>query len=248
MAERSQIGVVMLLLLIAMSGVAGVLTTVAGAGGGLLLLLTLSAVWEPARALAVTAPALLVGNAHRAFTLRREADLSVARDFALGAFPAGLAGGLIAGAIPSVAATWLLVLLTFAAVLRALLRIQLMLPRCAILGSGAGIGLLTGTTGGAGMLVSPILLSRGLVAERYVATGAICGTVLHLSRICGYGLSGMFSPTVWLDAAIATAALLLGNGVGIRLRPLARRLPSGALEYGVLITSVSVALFGALTR
>lgn len=233
-------------ILILMSVFAGALTTVTGAGGGMLLLLVLSALWEPARALAVTAPALLLGNAHRALTLRKLADYEAAKAFALGAFPAGLMGGLLAGIIPGAVVHWLLVLLTVASLVRALLHLRIRVPAAALFGSGAGIGLLTGATGGAGMLVSPLLLSRGLVAERYIATGAFCGMVLHVSRICGYGAVGMFSHAVWLDATIAAVALLCGNWLGLRLRPVAARVPAGFLEHGVLLASVLIGTLGAL--
>ncbi len=233
-------------ILILMSVFAGALTTVTGAGGGLLLLLVLSALWEPARALAVTAPALLLGNAHRAITLRKAADYDAAKAFALGAFPAGLLGGLLAGVIPGGVVHGLLVGLTLASLLRAVLKVRVHIPAAALLGSGAGIGLLTGATGGAGMLVSPLLLSRGLVRERYIATGACCGMVLHVSRICGYGAAGMFSHAVWLEAAVAAVALLGGNWLGLRLRPAASRIPAGWLEHGVLLTSVTIASVGAL--
>ncbi len=216
----------------------------AGAGGGLLLLLALSVVWEPARALAVTAPALLLGNVHRAVSLRGAADHEVAKTFAVGAFPAGLLGGLLAGVIPGAVVQWLLVVMTAASLVRALLRLRIQVPRGALFGGGAGIGLLTGATGGAGMLVSPLLLARGLVADRYVATGAICGVVLHVSRVVGYGASGLFSASVWQDAALATTCLLFGNLVGIRLRPWARRLPTGLLEHGVLLAGVCVGVVG----
>ena len=53
---------------------AGALTTIAGIGGGLVITLVLAAVWEPHLALAVSAPALLLGNVHRLLLLRAEID------------------------------------------------------------------------------------------------------------------------------------------------------------------------------
>src|SRR5690349_10895588 len=72
---------------------AGALTTVAGLGGGMLLLLALATLGEPHEALAVTAPALLVGNLHRLWMGRRELDRETALPLVAGALPGALVGG-----------------------------------------------------------------------------------------------------------------------------------------------------------
>jgi hypothetical protein len=69
-----------LLTLVPLGLLAGVLTTVAGMGGGMMLVVVLSLVWDPRVALASTAPALLVGNAHRAYLYRAQ----VARQISAG--------------------------------------------------------------------------------------------------------------------------------------------------------------------
>ena len=56
----------MTLALAALGTIAGILTTLAGQGGGLFLLLAIAALVGPHEALAITAPALLLGNLHRA--------------------------------------------------------------------------------------------------------------------------------------------------------------------------------------
>src|SRR5689334_20783752 len=91
---------------------AGVLTTIAGQGGGLVLLLACSAIFGPHAALAVTAPALLMGNLHRAFMLRAYVDRKVALRVIAGALPGALVGGLLSGVIPSWALRVLLVGMT----------------------------------------------------------------------------------------------------------------------------------------
>ena len=74
---------------------AGGLTTVAGMGGGVMLVLALSLVASPVEALAITSPALLIGNLHRVAVGRRAIDRAVARPFVLGALPGSLLGGLL---------------------------------------------------------------------------------------------------------------------------------------------------------
>src|SRR5437763_7963450 len=102
----------MTLALAALGLAAGLLTTLAGQGGGLFLLLATSAVLGPHAALALTAPALLVGNAHRALLLRRSVDRRVAARMIVGALPGALVGGALAGVIPSGALRALLLALT----------------------------------------------------------------------------------------------------------------------------------------
>ena len=79
---------------------AGALTTLAGQGGGLFLLLILAVLVGPKAALAITAPALLLGNLHRAVLFRKAIDRGVAARMMLGAVPGAFAGGLLAGALP----------------------------------------------------------------------------------------------------------------------------------------------------
>src|SRR5688500_15046582 len=92
--------------------IAGVLTTVAGMGGGLLLVVTLSAWKGPHFALAVTTPALLLSNLHRAYLFRRVLDTKVAKAFALGAIPGAFAAGWLVPRLPEAALHGVLVAAT----------------------------------------------------------------------------------------------------------------------------------------
>ncbi len=233
-----------LLLLSGLGLFAGALTTLAGLGGGMIYLLALSLIWEPARALAVTAPALFFGNLHRLVLLRRHVDRPKAKAFALGAVPGAVLGGLISAWVPALLIRGLMVAMTLLAVGRALMRWRLRVPSGLMVPAGASIGALTGASGGAGLLVAPLLLSAGLVGEVYVATGAVCGVAMHSGRILGYGAAGLFDQAVLVDAGVATLAILLGNLLGQRLRALTARLPEGALEYGVLLGAVLLAVAG----
>ena len=223
---------------------AGAIHHLAGLGGGLLLLLALSVVWEPALALSVTAPALLGGNLHRLTMFPGALDFRRWRLFAPGR-AAGLAdrralcrrragtdgttidGGAHrrGGAAESAAA-----------------------PRHAAAGrpgpGGVLVGGLTGAAGGAGLLVAPLLLSSGLAGEAFVATTSGCAVVMHFGRIAGYGLAGLFSSETALWALVVGVAIVLGNLLGRRLRPLLERVPAGVVEHGVLLTCVALSLLG----
>lgn len=241
---RLQTGVMDAALVIALGLVAGALTTLAGLGGGLMLLLALSLLWEPSRALAVTAPALLAGNLHRLVMLRSHVDRGKALAFAVGALPGALVGGLVAAAVPALVIRTLMIAMTALAIARAALRLRFTVPRSVLVPAGAGIGALTGAAGGAGLLVAPLLLSAGLIGEVYVATGAACAVVMHGGRIIGYGAAGLIDGAVLFDAGVATLAIVAGNTLGLHLRTFAARLPKGTLEYGVMGVAVLLALVG----
>lgn len=222
---------------------AGALTTVAGLGGGMLLVLVLSVVWDPHRALAVTAPALLFGNAHRLFLFRRALDRRVALRLALGAVPASFAAGLAMVEVPAVVLHVLLVAMTLLAAARELKLIRFGIDR-ALVAVGLLAGGLTATTGGGGLLVAPTLRAAGLVGERYVATGAAVAIAMHVGRIGGYSGGGLIDAATLLDSALLGAAILFGNLLGRRLHAHMEEPAKARMTYAVLVTSIGLALLG----
>lgn len=232
------------LLLLGLGGFAGVLTTLTGLGGGLLLLLGLALVWDPARALACTAPALLVGNLHRLWMFRDAVDRPRLGAFALGAMPGALAGGLFAAALSPTVVQALLVATTLLTVARTLLRMSWRMPVSVLTPSGLVIGALTGTAGGAGLLASPVLWASGLAGTAYVATIAGCAVAMHAGRIVGYAMGGLFTFELLALSLLATVAILGGNLIGKRLRALVERLPENLLEQTVLVACVTLAVLG----
>lgn len=223
---------------------AGGLTTVAGLGGGLLLLLGLTLLWDPVRALAVTTPALLIGNLHRGWVLRDRVDWAVARAFALGAVPGAALGGLAAVSVPPVAVNVLMLLVTALSLGRALGAFDLRAPARAMTPAGFVIGGLTGTAGGAGVLTGPLFLSAGLTGDAYAGTIAASGVAMHLGRVAGYGAGGLLTRELWLWSGSLAVALVAGNALGRRLRRFTDRLPEGALEHAVLVVCVVLAVTG----
>lgn len=237
-------GVAAFFLLVPLGIVAGVLTTVAGMGGGMLLVLSLSVVWGPLPALSVTAPALIVGNAHRAVSYRASIARELAIPFAVGAVPGSLVGGLLAVALPAWALDAILLGTTALALLRTA-GLWEWRPRAAhIVPAGAGIGALAATSGGAGMLVCPLFMAAGLRGERYVATVAAAAVAMHVGRSVAYGLAGLESDATLLRAAVLALSLLVGNMLGGLVRKQINARASRAIEIGVLVVAVGLAALG----
>ncbi|WP_170319804.1 TSUP family transporter [Polyangium spumosum] len=235
----------MLALLPVFGVLAGVLTTMAGLGGGILLLLGLSVVWGPAAALASTAPAMLFGNLHRLWLLREEFDRPSAKAFAWGAVPGSFVGGLMTAWMPEVVLRWLMLVMTAAAMGRAL-GVFTWRPRAAAMApAGLGIGVVSATAGGAGLLVGPLFMAAGLSGKRFVGTIAAAAVALHAGRVAAYGLGGMMSRETMVRAVLLTVALMGGNVIGLWLRDRVldeRR--AERLEFGALVACMGLSMLG----
>lgn len=223
---------------------AGMLTTLAGQGGGLFLLLLCSLLVGPHAALAITAPALLLGNLHRAVLFRRVIDRGVAVRMILGAVPGAFVGGLLAGALPAWVLHVLLVGITALSVARALGWLSFVVPRAALGPAGFVVGAMTGTSGGAGVLFAPVLLSSGLRGAAYIGTIATVAFATHVGRVVAYASNGVFTRELVLPIAVVALAITAGNALGERVRARLSDATTIRLEYGVLVVCVGVSLLG----
>ncbi len=231
-------------LLLVLGLAAGSVTTIAGIGGGMLLLLVLALVTDPATALAVTAPALFLGNVHRLVMFRRSIDKKVVSRFVLGALPGAILGAVFAASVPPDFIRWSLTAMVAISLFTAWRMPHFRLKRQLMLPAGAVIGGLTGTSGGAGILTAPVLLSMRLSGEAFVATMSACVCVMHVGRLIGYGAAGLMTPAVLADSAVIAVAILGGNLCGKKLRPFTQRLPGRTLEYSVLVACATFAVVG----
>lgn len=223
---------------------AGVLTTLAGQGGGLFLLLICSVLLGPKAALAITAPALLLGNLHRAALFRRFIDRGVATRMILGAVPGAFAGGFLAGRMPEWLLHVLLVGITALSVARALRWLSFQVPRAALGPAGFVVGAMTGTSGGAGVLFAPVILSSGVQGKAFVGTIASVAFATHLGRVVAYASSGLFTRSLLVPIVVVALAITVGNAIGERVRRALTDSTTMRLEYGVLVVCVGVSLLG----
>jgi uncharacterized membrane protein YfcA len=233
-----------LALLLPMGLAAGVTTTVAGLGGGFLLLVALSLLSDPLTALAATTPALLLSNVHRAFLFRRDVDGRIARAFALGAVPGGLAGGFLAGALAPQALHAIMLVVAVLGVTRAVGWWTMAVPPRALVPAGLVVGAMTGTSGGAGILAGPVFLAAGLRGDAYVGTIATAAVAMHSGRLVAYGVSGSLGARTLAMAAVLFVALAAGNLLGRRVR---RWFADGTklrVEVGALVLCIVLSLVG----
>lgn len=222
---------------------AGILTTVAGLGGGLFLLLALASLGDPAGALAVTAPALLLGNLHRLWRGREHLDQGLARPLMAGALPGSLVGGALAVAVPSWVLSAAMVITSSLALARSV-GLRIPIPAKAAVPMGFFTGVVTATSGGAALIVSPFLRARGLSGPRFVATSAATAIALHAGRLVAYGAGGLATPhTLGVGLGLALA-IGVGNRLGEKLaRQMGERVQVRVQDV-VTVVCVGLALLG----
>jgi uncharacterized membrane protein YfcA len=233
-----------ILVLLILGSLAGVVTTVAGLGGGLALLLALSLFWDPHQALAATAIALLVGNVHRVWMLRRQVSKKVVAAFALGAVPGSIAGGWLAVSLPAWVVQAFMVGSTALSIIHALSKSTWRPGPKMIAPAGVVIGGLTGASGGAAVLTSPLFLAAGLSGEAYVASLSASAVLMHIGRIVAYGAGGLVTSTTLGYAALLALAILAGNLAGRKLRTWTSKIPGRSLEYASLVVCATLAVLG----
>lgn len=223
---------------------AGVLTTVAGLGGGILMMLAVSLATDPKVALAATAPALLVGNLHRAYLFRGDIDRRVARAFAIGAFPGSVLGGALLSRLPSRLVAIVMMVMTAVALLR-VCKVVTLTPRArGITPVGIGIGALAAASGGAGMLAGPFFLALGLGGAGYVATAAVASVAMHLGRVISYGFSGLLDGHTLRLSLLLLASVLVGNSAGKWARRFIDQRLGTHIEMTALVVASALAVFG----
>jgi uncharacterized membrane protein YfcA len=223
---------------------AGVLTTLAGQGGGLFLLVACSAVVGPHAALAMTAPALLLGNAHRAITFWRAIDRRIAVRIITGALPGAIAGGFVAGIVPVWTLKVFLVAMTLLVVAKATGKIVFALPKQALAPAGFVIGGMTGTAGGAGVLIAPLLLAAGLTGSAFVGTTSVIAVATHAGRVVAYGATGLFARDLVLPTLAVAVSITAGNALAARLKSRISNRTTILLEYGVLVVCALLSVAG----
>lgn len=228
-----------LALLVPFGIIAGFVTTAFGAGGGLLMVIGLSFFFDVPTVLAVTAPALLVGNLARAYKMRGDIHMRSAWTLIAGAVPGVVLGAYVLVVVPETALRVLLaggvslyVVVGLTRELAGMRKPAFMLNAPMLAGAGVATGVVAASIGGGGIVVAPALRSRNLERETFVATTAVVGAVIHISRVAGYGALGLNALPVLVGAGFLAVAVLFGNGIGHKVLD---RLEPKQFRVGLLV-------------
>jgi uncharacterized membrane protein YfcA len=223
---------------------AGALTTVAGVGGGVLLTLALSVAADPHTALAVVAPALLLGNLHRLWMLRASVERPTALAVGAPALVGAIVGGAVTAALPPTAIRVLMLAIAGLAVLRELGWLGGTVPRAWLVPAGVLVGFVTATSGGGGLLLAPLLLATGLKGVAFVGTGAAVAASIHVGRIGAYGAAGLIGAELVPTLVGLSIAILAGNLLGTVVRRRISERTADRITWTTLATGIALALFG----
>lgn len=223
---------------------AGALTTVGGVGGGIILTLVLAAFLGPGRALAISAPALLLGNVQRIAMYREYIEPKIARIFALSAAPAVVAGGLLVAYLDESLRPWLLLGGALLAGVQAVGLIPERVGRKALVPGLFSVGFLTASTGGGGILAPTLLMSVGLSGRHFVATASLGALAIHVVRIGTYGATKLLGVTELLAGLVLALCIAAGNLLG---RKIARRLDDRQTALVTRSAIAAVVLLGLWT-
>lgn len=223
---------------------AGALTTLTGFGGGMMLIVGLALLWDPLSALTVTSVALLMGNGHRLWMYRAHVAGHVARPLLVGAVPAAFVGAVLAVGFPPLLIQLAIVTMTLLALVRAFLGWTWSPSARSLVPSGIVIGVITATAGGAGILLSPLMLSAGLRNDAYLATMSLAAVSLHTGRLAGYGAGGLLDVRTIAIAIALAVTLVVGNLIGRALRERLSTQTVHRLQVSMPIACAALALLG----
>jgi uncharacterized membrane protein YfcA len=217
------------------------LSAVAGFGGGVLLLPVFTALFGLRVAVPVLTLAQLASNGSRVVLNRRELDWSLVRNFAVGAVPFALVGGVLfayapLGGLERLLGAFLLVLVAW----RRLSPRPPHISKRSFIGVGAASGLGSALVGSVGPLTAPFFLAYGLVKSAYIGTEAASAVVMHLSKLAAYGAGDLLSRDVLALGVALAPATMLGAWVG------KRTLDHVSETFFVILVEVGLVISGIL--
>ncbi|GEM_PF-6392875 len=235
--QRIHMEIVDWLVLALLGLVSGTVATIAGISGGLLFI-AISACFGPHFTLAVTAPALIIGNTHRVFLLRSALIPRAVIPFAAAVALACLLLSSVALRLDATTLRWVAV----SAPVLALVELWMSRPggsavaegdespvpngqgqgqgqgqasggaqRGLLAVGGLAVGGLLATGAGASVVAASLLRRSGLRRDAFVVAltaGALAG---HGARCVAYGLTGSLDASVLIAASGLAAGVVAGN-------------------------------------
>jgi len=193
-----------------------VLHSVGGFAGALLMAVAVAPVLGVKETVPVVATAMMISHASRAWLFRRSVDWGAFRMIVLFGLPFIVAGVLFYVDMSDRAVALFLgcFLLVSLPLRRLLTGLQVAVPRSAIAVVAVPYGFLSGTSFGVGMILAPVMLGAGVAGEALLATVAVSGVMLNVTKTVAFGLS----PLLTAELAVLGAALGLctfpGHAIG----------------------------------
>lgn len=182
------------------------LHSVGGFAGALLLAIALAPILGVKETVPVVATAMMISHASRAWLFRKAVDWSafgLLFCFGLPFIVLGVAFyvELADQAVALLLGTFLLIAMPLR---RFLSGKNIAIPRKALAIVAMPYGFLSGTSFGVGMVLAPFMLGAGITGEALLATTAVSGVMLNVTKTVAFGISPL------LTAELATLGVVLG--------------------------------------
>ncbi len=206
-------------LLMAAAFTASTMAAVTGTGGGIILLPVLIALIGVRDAVPAYTLAQFIGNLSRVLFNRKDVRLDVVAWFAAGAVPAAVLGAMLFARSQETILVRLLgaFLLASVAWRRLNPRPSEGFPAHRFAGIGGVFGVVSAYLGSAGPFLAPFFLSFGLVRGAYIGTEALGTAIMHITKMCTYGASGVFSRQAVLAGLTISPVMVAGSFAGKRI-------------------------------
>lgn len=193
--------------------IAGTCGGMTGFGGGLLLPPVLAPILGVQNVVPVLSFAMLITNLHRLWLYRHGLNRKLTFAVLVTMIPAVTVGmaiymSLQRDTIAIVLGTFLIISIPIG---RFLQRRQMRLDRLGLAVAGGCIGVISGTTPGAGMLMVPVLLGAGLVGPAFLATDASISVSVNLTKAIVFGGLGNLPMGLLLAAGLVGLCTVPGN-------------------------------------
>jgi len=223
--------------------VAGTCSGMTGFGGGLLLPPILAPILGVEHVVPVLSFAMLITNIHRLLLYRQYANWKLIGIVLVTIVPGVVIGTSIYLDLPpdTISIVLGIFLLLSIPVGRFLARRQVRLSPVGLALAGGGLGIISGTTTGTGMLWVPVLLGAGLVGEAFLATDASISVATNMTKAVIFNQLGGL-PFGLLAVGLIIGACTVPGNYAARwiLRRTSVRLHARLLEAMVLIGGLSL--------
>lgn len=193
-----------------------VLHSVGGFAGALMLAIALAPVLGVKATVPIVSVAMVVSHASRAWLFRKAVDWGAFRILLFCSFPFIIAGVLLYVDLSEKTVAYFLggFLLATLPLRRLLAGFKVAVPRAAIGGIAVPYGFLSGMSFGVGMILAPFLLGAGIAGEALVATVAVMGVVLNITKTVAFGLSPLLTPELALIGLAIGLCTIPGHALG----------------------------------
>jgi uncharacterized protein len=182
------------------------LHSVGGFAGALMLAIAVAPVLGVKETVPVVATAMMISHASRAWLFRKSVDWGAFRMLFIFGLPFIVAGVLFyvelsERAVALFLGSFLLVTLPLRRLLSGL---RITVPRWSVAVVAVPYGFLSGTSFGVGMILAPFMLGAGIAGEALLATVAVSGVMLNVTKTVAFGLSPL------LTAELAAMGVVMG--------------------------------------